>query len=166
MIIETAYFSGIAEVYIKMNNSLTESKLLAYDLSEKGIPQTEIGKVIGKSDRTVRNYIHDVKSYLYNSKEWSMALEDLKKTIPDAVKVIRKYLKGKGAKPGGDLETAKWVLEGIGLVCTTKNTEVSIENNSVTALNCDIKVDPQPDPEFAREAVNQIERMLNYKDNE
>lgn len=140
------------------NNGLEPAKVTAWALARSGMPQNEIGRVIGRKERSVRYYISEVNNTLMSRPEWANALLSIELLVPKAVRVLEKYLDGKGKKKGGDLEVAFRILEGVGIVAGPKSK--ATESINYTAYNAPIQVNPQPDPEFSEEAPKEIKKMI------
>lgn len=138
---------------------LKPAKMLAWALDMAGVPQKEIGKIIDRNARSVRYYIAEVQNMLANQPGWSESLLKYNRLIPKSIKVIEKYLDGKGAKVGGDLEVACRILEGAGIL--PRKDAGLINETNISLENQDIVVQNLPDHEFAAEVPKELERMFN-----
>lgn len=138
---------------------------LAWLMFNQGEDQEVIAKHFKVTDRTVRNWLKNVEQMISVSAEWAKAAMIAKGFMSRSISIVDKYLDGKGEKVGGDLEAVwkLWAVFGIlkpASVLGAGNQTNIADKQIVTALNCDIVINPGKDEEFASGAGEQLMRIV------
>lgn len=134
-------------------------KLTAYNLSQVGLSNEKVGQIMGINERTVRRHRREVEAILLTSKEWNVAMIQVKGMLLKATKVYNTYLDGNGEAIGGDERCATKILEGAFLL-KPQEAAVRIEAN-ISAYLMNITVKPKENKEFAQKIVEHVKGLKN-----
>lgn len=141
---------------------ITAIKIRAWALASSGLKHKEIGRVLNRTEMTVGTYVRDVNVELCSDINYSKAQLDVKKMITPAMRNLQKYLTGKLGGNKERYDATMRILESADLIKKYHRGGAMAEtvNQQITALNCDIVVNPEKDEEFARGAPEQIRRII------
>lgn len=110
--------------------ALSPAEARTFALSLLGYPQAEIGRMESISERQVRYRIAKAKRVTGLQGMWTNAVLGVYGLIPKAVKVMERYLDGSGSRDGGDLSAAMRILEASGVMKSTKEPTIKVEQNT------------------------------------
>ena len=132
---------------------------MAYAMLTEGKSQEDIGKALGVTSRTVRNYKAEIEDIIFSSAEWSLAIANIVSMIPKSIKIFNKYLDGKGEQPGGDLKAADRILARFGILDPHRTIDQVSKALNQTIYNMNIVVESQEDHTFGQEVIPQLGRL-------
>jgi len=100
---------------IRKPKGLTPDKVLAFVANKSGQTQRVIGEELGKTQRTVSKYVHEVEEYIKRSPEYKKIGPQLAAMIPDALAVYWRNLKSVPKQGSSDLLAARDIMKYAGL---------------------------------------------------
>lgn len=133
-------------------------KLRAYAYSHTGLSTEKVGQIMDISGRTVRRYRQEVDEALFSSEEWAIAKTQMVALLLPSVKVVNKYIVGKGKMVGGDLRAAFKMLESFYLLKPEQAADKIDQHVSI--YNADIKIINQENTVFVNLFIENFERVL------
>ena len=133
----------------------------AWSLHEDGLTQKEIGSILGKSERSIRDYIRHVQKSIYSDASFASARLNILKLISKAARNLNKYIDGSLGTSKEQYDATMRILENAGLLKKghDKNGDVNIGN--LTAIQGDIKFENRLDVDFAEGAPEQFRRIVD-----